>query len=170
MPAKKRILILIEADFQDMEAMYPYYRLKEAGFEVIVAGSEKKAYKGKYGYPIMADGVIDSYKAKDFDAVVIPGGWAPDYMRRNTAMVDFVREMDQKGKVIASICHGAWMLCSANILKGRTITCFSAIKDDVVNAGATYFDKEVVVDKNIITSRRPDDLPSFCREIIKALS
>jgi len=166
----KKVLILVEVEFQDMEAMYPYYRLKEAGFEVKVAGSDAKVYKGKYGYPLKTDGKIDDFKVDDFDAVVIPGGWAPDYMRRNKVMVDFVKEMNEKGKVVAAICHAASLLVSADILKNRKMTCFMAVKDDAVNAGANFVDEEVVVDKNLITSRTPDDLPAFCREIIKALS
>ena len=166
----KKILILVEHDFQDMEAMYPYYRLKEAGFEVKVAGTGEKIYKGKHGYPIETDGKIDDFKADDFDCIVIPGGWAPDYMRRNKAMVAFVKEMDEKGKVVAAICHAASLLVSADILKNKRMTCFMAVKDDAVNAGANFVDQEVVVDKNLITSRKPDDLPAFCKEIIKALS
>lgn len=165
----KKVLILVEADFQDMEAMYPYYRLKEAGFEVKVAGSSAKVYKGKYGYPMETDGKIEDFNADDFDCIVIPGGWAPDYMRRNKKMVDFVAKMNKEGKIIAAICHAPSLLVSANILKGKKMTCFSAIKDDVTNAGANFVDEEVIVDKNLITSRKPDDLPAFCREIIKAL-
>ena len=165
----KKVLILVEQDFQDMETMYPYYRLKEAGFEVKVAGSEAKVYKGKYGYSIGTDGKIEDFNADDFDCVVIPGGWAPDYMRRNPKMVHFVKEMNEKNKVVAAICHAASLLVSADVLKGKKMTCFMAVKDDAVNAGANFVDKEVVVDKNLITSRVPDDLPAFCREIIKAL-
>ena len=167
----KKVLILVEKDFQDMEAMYPYYRLKEAGFDVKAAGAGEKIYTGKYGYSIKTDGKIEDFKAKDFDAVVIPGGWAPDFMRRNKAMIDFVKAMNDKGKIIAAICHAASLLVSANVLKGRKMTCFMAVKDDAINAGANYnyIDKEVVVDGNLITSRMPDDLPAFCREIIKAL-
>lgn len=166
---EKKVIISVEKDFQDMEAMYPYYRLKEAGFEVKVAGSKKMTYKGKFGYPIETDGKIEDFNAKDFDCVVIPGGWAPDFMRRNKGMVDFVKEMDDKGKVIAAICHAASLLVSADILKDKKMTCFMAVKDDVINAGANYVDEEVAVDGNLITSRQPDDLPAFCREIIKAL-
>src|SRR3990167_7159349 len=141
----------------------------EEGADVVVAGTGEKTYKGKNGYPLEVDGNIKDYKAKDFDAVVIPGGFAPDKLRRYEEVLEFVREMNKSGKVIASICHGPWVLVSAGILKGKKVTCVSAIKDDVMNAGAKYFDKEVVVDGNIITSRMPDDLGAFCREIIKAL-
>ena len=166
----KKVIILAEKSFQDMEALYPYYRLKEAGFRVTVAGTGEKTYHGKNGHPINTDGHIKNFKPNNFDCVIIPGGWAPDYLRRNKDMVKFVRQMNEKKKVVASICHGASLLISADIVKGRTLTCYFAVKDDVINAGANYVDKEAVVDKNLITSRKPSDLPAFCREIIKKLS
>jgi len=166
----KRVAILAENLYQEMELWVPYYRLKEAGAAVKVIGTgSAKSYTSKHGYPVTVDAPADEVKAKDFDAVVIPGGYAPDMMRRSTAMVGLVREAFQQGKVVAAICHAGWMLCSAGILKGKTATCFHAIKDDMVNAGARYVDEEVVVDGNLITSRKPDDLPAFCREIVKAL-
>ena len=166
----KRIAILAENLYQEMELWVPYYRLKEVGATVKVIGTgSAKSYTSKHGYPVAVDAAADEVKAKDFDAVVIPGGYAPDLMRRSTAMVGLVREAFQQGKVVAAICHAGWMLCSAGILKGKTATCFHAIKDDMVNAGARYVDEEVVVDGNLITSRKPDDLPAFCREIVKAL-
>ncbi len=166
----KRIAILAENLYQEMELWVPYYRLKEAGAAVKVIGTgSAKSYTSKHGYPVAVDAAADEVKAKDFDAVVIPGGYAPDLMRRSTAMVGLVREAFQQGKVVAAICHAGWMLCSAGILKGKTATCFHAIKDDMVNAGARYVDEEVVVDGNLITSRKPDDIPAFCREIVKAL-
>ena len=163
------VIILCERDFQDAEVIYPYYRMKEAGHAVKLAGSGEKQYRGKYGYVLTMDGDISRFRHGSFDAVIIPGGWAPDYLRRNRKMVDFVKGMSENGKVVASICHGASLLVSAGILKGRTMTCFEAVKDDAIAAGAHYVDKEVVVDKNLITSRKPDDLPAFCREILKAL-
>jgi protease I len=165
----KKILILIEAEFQDLEALYPFYRLKEENFDVKVAGSKNKVYKGKYGYPLETDGSIEDFNPDDFDAIVIPGGWAPDFMRRNQNMIDFVKAANGKNKIIAAICHAGWMLASSGACKGKKVTCFSAIKDDLINAGAIYEDKEVVVDKNLITSRKPDDLPAFCKEIINQL-
>src|SRR3989338_239457 len=165
----KKVMVLVDTDFNDMEAVYPYYRMIEEGFNVTVAGSKDVAYHGKYGWPMKTDGKIESYNADDFDAVIIPGGWAPDYMRRNPAMVNFVREMNGQGKIIAAICHAGWMLASSGACKGRKVTSFFAIKDDMKNAGAEWVDEEVVVDGNIITSRKPDDLPAFCREIIKTL-
>lgn len=166
----KKIAILVETTYQDLEVWYPYLRLKEEGAEVLAIGPEKKEYKGKYGYPIKADLSINNAVPQEFDAVVIPGGFAPDYMRRIPKMVDFIRSMYEQRKVVAAICHGGWMLVSADIIRKKTITAFFAIKDDIKNAGAEYVDQEVVRDKNIITSRCPEDLPAFCRTIIEALA
>ena len=164
-----KALILAAENFQDLELLYPKYRLIEEGIEVNVAGVGEKNYKGKYGYPIAVDGNIEDHNPDDFDVVIIPGGFAPDKLRMSQSVLNFIKEMDKQKKTIASICHGAWVLVSANILKGRKVTCYEAIKDDVSNAGAEYEDREVVVDNNLITSRMPDDLPAFCREIITKL-
>ncbi len=166
----KKVIIFAENIYEDLELWYPKLRLTEEGAKVVAAGTGEKAYKGKNGYPLEVDGNIKDYKANDFDAVIIPGGFAPDRLRRYKEVLDFVREMHKDGKVIAAICHAGWVLASAGIVKGKKVTCVSAIKDDMVNAGAYYSDKEVVVDGNIITSRMPSDLPAFCREIIRALS
>lgn len=167
----KKIVILVETHYQDLEVWYPYYRLKEEGAKVILAGTGSATnYVGKYGYPLKVDSTAGQLKAKNIDAVIIPGGWAPDFLRRENSVLKFVREMDRSGKIVAAICHAGWVLASANIVRGRTITCFFAIKDDMVHAGAKFIDQEVVVDKNFITSRTPDDLPAFCREIVRALS
>ena len=165
-----KAIIFAENYYEDLELWYPKLRLSEEGISVIVAGTGEKTYKGKNGYPLDVDGSIRDYNAKDFDAVIIPGGWAPDKLRRYKEVLDFVRDMHKSNKIIAAICHAPWVLASAGIIKGRKLTCVSAIKDDIINAGAQYFDKEVVVDKNIITSRMPSDLGAFCREIIKALN
>ena len=165
----KKILILAEDHYEDLELWYPKLRLTEAGMAVTVAGTGEKTYKGKNGYPVEVNGNIQDYKAKDFDAVVIPGGFAPDKLRRYKEVLDFVRDMNSSKKVVAAICHAGWVLASAGIAKGKKLTCFSAIKDDLVNAGAMYVDSEVVVDGNLITSRKPADLPAFCREILNAL-
>ncbi len=162
-------MILAENIYEDLELWYPKLRLIEEGAKVVVAGTGEKFYKGKNGYPLEVDGSIKDYKAKDFDAVIVPGGFAPDKLRKYKEVTDFVADIQKQNKVVASICHGAWVLVSAKILKGKKVTCFSAIKDDVINAGAQYLDKEVVVDGKMITSRKPEDLPAFCREIIKAL-
>lgn len=166
----KKIVILVEHHYQDLEVWVPYYRLQEEGAKVIFAGTgSAQNYVGKYGYPVKAEQTTDKLKAKDFDGVIIPGGWAPDFLRRYDSALEFVREMDQAGKIVAAICHAGWVLASAGIVQGRTLTCFSAIKDDLIHAGAKVVDQEVVVDKNLITSRTPDDLPAFCRAIIKGL-
>lgn len=165
----KKVIIFAENYYEDLELWYPKIRLTEEGAKVIVAGTGEKTYKGKNGYPLEVDGNIKDYKPKDFDAVIVPGGYAPDRLRRYKEVLDFVKEMHKNGKVVSAICHGPWVLVSAGVLKGKKLTCVNAIKDDVINAGAEYFDKEVIVDNNIITSRMPNDLPAFCREIIKAL-
>lgn len=165
----KRAAILVEDLYQDQEVWYPYYRLKEAGADVVFVGTGKKDYKGKYGYPLTADTSIEEVSASLFDGVIVPGGYAPDLLRRSPAVIRFVTEAHQQGKVIGAICHAGWVLCSAGILRGKTVTCFSAIRDDVVNAGATYVDRDVVRDGQLITSRKPDDLPAFVRTIIDAL-
>jgi protease I len=165
----KTVAVLVEKDYQDLEVWYPALRLKEEGASVKFIGTSQLEYKGKFGYPVTADATIEKVRAEDFDAVVIPGGWAPDFLRRYESVLEFVRRMDKAGKVVAAVCHAGWVLASADIVRGRSVTCFSAIKDDVKNAGARYVDQEVAVDKNLITSRKPEDLPAFCRAIIAAL-
>ena len=167
----KRVAILAENMYQEMELWVPYYRLKEEGAEVQVVGAGGvKSYASKHGYPVNVDVQAEQVNAVEYDAVVVPGGFAPDLMRRSPAMVKLVREAFEHGKVVAAICHAGWMPVSAGILKGKRATSFFSIKDDLVNAGATWVDQEVVVDGNLITSRKPDDLPAFCREIVKALA
>ncbi|MFY9586952.1 MAG: type 1 glutamine amidotransferase domain-containing protein [Actinomycetota bacterium] len=166
----KKVVILSGPDYEDMELQYPLYRLKEEGAEVVVAGIGAESYKGKKGYPVTVDAQITDLNAKDFDAVVIPGGYAPDHMRRSEELLAFVREIHDQGKTVAAICHAPWVAVSAGILKGRRVTCVPAIKDDVMNAGADYVDEPVVVDGNLITSRRPDDLPVFLPAIIESIS
>jgi len=166
----KKVAILVENLYEDLEFWYPYYRLKEAGAEVTVVGTgSADAYEGKHGLEAKPQTTADKVSSKDFDGLVIPGGYSPDYMRRNQAMVALVKSMNDEGKPIAAICHAGWMLVSAGVAKGRTMTCFSSIKEDVVNAGAKYVDKSVVTDRNLITSRFPADLPDFCRELIAML-
>ncbi|HEY8476119.1 MAG TPA: type 1 glutamine amidotransferase domain-containing protein [Chloroflexota bacterium] len=164
----KRVAILAENNYEDLELWYPLYRLKEAGAEVVVVGAAE-SHTSKHGYPVKVDLHADQADASRFDAVIIPGGYAPDLMRRHASMVRLVRDAFNAGKVVAAICHAGWMLVSADVLRGKTATCFFSIKDDVVNAGAKYVDQEVVRDGNLITSRMPKDLPAFCREIIGAL-
>ena len=165
----KRIAILVEDLYQDQEVWYPFYRLTEAGAEVVVVGTGKAEYKSKHGYPIAASVSADQVSAGDFDGIIVPGGYAPDLLRRLPAVVKLVKEANAQGKLIGAICHAGWVLVSADVLRGKTATCFSAIKDDVVNAGARYVDRAVVRDGNLITSRKPDDLPAFMRTIIEAL-
>lgn len=166
----KRVAVLAENFYEDLELWYPVLRLREAGADVKIIGPKADTYQSKHSYPAKADAGIDEVSASDFDAVVIPGGYSPDHMRRHPKMVDLVREAAQQGKVVAAICHAGWMLASAGVIKGKRVTCYFSIKDDVVNAGGEYEDSEVVQDANIITSRQPDDLPAFCRTIISALS
>lgn len=165
----KRIAVLVEDLYQVLEVWYPYLRLREEGFEPVLVGTGKKSYKSKEGYPADEEMPVQKARAADFDAVVIPGGYAPDMLRCYPEVNALVKEMNSQGKTIACICHGGWVLCSTGILRGRTVTGFSAIKDDLINAGAAFLDKEVVVDKNLITSRNPFDLPAFCRELIAQL-
>lgn len=166
---KKSAVVLIADDYQDLEVWYPILRMKEAGWHVVSAGTDgKRVYKGKFGYPISVDTTVEEVRAKDFDVVVIPGGWAPDYIRRNESALELVRDLDKAHKVVAAICHAGWVLASAGILAKRRCTSFFAIKDDVVNAGAEWLDAEVVIDRNLITSRKPDDLPAFCKAILES--
>jgi len=165
----KKIAILLEQLYEDPEFWYPYYRFLEEGAEVTVIAPEVKEYPSKYGYPAKSDLAARDADTADFDAVIVPGGYSPDHMRRSPDMVNFVSEMNKKDKIIAAICHGPWMLASAGAVKDCEITAFFSIKDDLVNAGARFVDSEVVRDGNIITSRTPKDLPAFCREIIAAL-
>ena len=166
----KRVAVLVENLYQELEVWYPVLRMREAGAEVTIVGTGAPVYSSKYGYEVRADKSAEQVDASDLDAIIIPGGYAPDRMRLHKPMVDLVREMSRRGKVVAAICHGGWMLSSANILRGKKVTGYIAIKDDLVNAGASYEDSEVVRDGNLITSRKPDDLPAFCRAILEALS
>ncbi|MBI2885210.1 MAG: type 1 glutamine amidotransferase [Candidatus Omnitrophica bacterium] len=166
----KRVAILVEDLYQDQEVWYPYFRLIEAGVEALVVGTNKKEFKSKHGYPITANVTVDKVSSKQFDALIVPGGYAPDILRRYPEVITLVKEMDREGKLIGAICHAGWVLCSADVLRGKTATCFFAIKDDLVNAGATYVDRDVVRDRNLITSRKPEDLPAFMRTFLAALA
>lgn len=167
----KKVLLLVEETYNDREFWYPYYRLQEAGARVTVVGPVAgMQYAGAAGIKATADKGCKEVRAADYDGLVIPGGYAPDRMRRHPEMVRLVKEMAMSGKVVAAICHAGWMLASAEVIAGRTVTGFFAIKDDLVHAGARYVDEEVVVDGNLITSRTPDDLPAFLRAIITQLA
>jgi protease I len=166
----KRAAVLVEQMYQEMEVWYPIYRLREAGCRVTTLGPEAgQSYSSKLGYPVKSDKAVRDVKADDLDLLIIPGGYAPDHMRRCDAMIRLVSTMAEQGKPVAAICHGPWMLCSTQALKGRKATCFFAIKDDVINAGGKYVDAEVVRDGNIITSRKPDDLPAFMQTVIQTV-
>ena len=154
----KKVAILVETLYNELEFWYPYYRLKEAGAQVTVVGSgSAETYKSKVGLPVKVDTPAAKVTAADFDGVVIPGGYAPDHMRRYPAMVSLVKGVAEAGKLVAAICHAGWMLISADVIRSRTITSYFSIKDDMVNAGANWVDKDVVVDENLVTSRTPDD-------------
>ncbi len=167
---RRKIAILVEDLYQVLEVWYPLLRLQEAGIEVTTIGTgNKSTYGSKEGYPITVDTSIQKAKVTDFDGVIIPGGYAPDILRRYDEVVAFVKRLYLDGRVVAAICHGGWLLVSAGIIKDQQVTCFYAIKDDLIAAGGHYVDREVVVDQNLITSRKPEDLPRFVQEIIKLI-
>lgn len=163
----KRVAMLAEENYEDLELWYPVLRMREAGAVVQIVGTgSASTYASKHGYPATVNTAANEVSAADFDAVIVPGGFAPDRLRRYPAVLKLVREAHAQGKVVAAICHAGWVLISAGILRGKRATCVPAIKDDVVNAGAIYLDEEVVVDGNLVTSRTPADLPAFCRALI----
>jgi len=166
----KKVALMVDEMYQVVEVWYPYYRLCEAGIEVdFVAAEAKKEYHSKEGYPCVSDIAAGDADADDYACMIVPGGFAADYMRRNSAVIKFANDMVNADKVIAAVCHGGWLLCSTQAYKGKKATCFMAIKDDIINAGAEYVDAECVVDGNLITSRKPEDLPAFCKAVLKAL-
>jgi len=166
----RSVLIFAGPQYEDLELWYPKIRLEEEGAQTLVAGLGEPVYIGKKGYPVTVDRSVDDLDAEAYDGLVIPGGYAPDHMRRSEKLLSITRAIATAGKPVAFICHAAWVPISAGLLKGRKATCVRAIKDDVVNAGAIYLDEPVVVDGNLISSRTPADLPAFCRAIIQALT
>jgi len=168
----KKIAILVDNLYQEMEVWYPLFRFQEAGATVITVGAKAgETYTSKLGYPVKSQMAYDDARASDFDGVVVPGGFAPDLIRRHPKANQFVHDMNAHGKLVAAICHGPWVLCSAHgLLRSRKATSFFAIKDDVVNAGAHWVDEEVVVDNNLVTSRKPEDLPAFCKASMQVLT
>ena len=169
--AGKRIAIMLDQEYQELEVWYPYYRLREEGADVtLVAPRAQETYPSKLGYPCVSDAAAGAVSGGDFHAVIVPGGWCPDFMRRDEAMIRFIRQCVEAGIVLAAICHGGWMLCCTGALRGRRATSFVAIKHDMINAGCEWLDEECVVDGNLITARKPDDLPAFCRAIIDKLA
>jgi protease I len=165
----RRVAILAAQQYEDLELWYPKLRLEEAGAAVVVAGLGDGSYPSKHGYPADTDAVIDDLDAADFDGVIVPGGWAPDYLRRSEAVKRFVAEVGRRGGLVAAICHGGSVLISAGVAKGRRVTSVPAIKDDMVNAGAEWLDAPVVVDGSLVTSRNPRDLTSFMPAVIAVL-
>jgi protease I len=167
----KRVAVFVDQAYQELEVWYPLLRLKEAGVEVVTFGpSAGQIVTSKLGYPVKADRGYDQLNAADFDGVVVPGGWAPDYIRRRHEPVEFVAAMDRGGKLVAAVCHGPWVLCYADVLRGRRATGFFAIRTDMVNAGCLFEDAEVVIDGNLVTSRKPEDLPAFLRGCLQVLA
>jgi protease I len=166
----KSVLLFVDEIYEDLELWYPKIRMEEAGFKTSVAGFEAgKVYHGKHGYPCRADMAFEQVHTSSFDALIIPGGYAPDKIRRYPKALHIVKEMHEAKKTIAFICHAGWVPISAKILKGKRVTGFSAIQDDLENAGAHYADHPVVVDGHLISSRTPKDLPAFCKAILGAL-
>ena len=166
----KKIAILAENFYEDLELWYPFYRLKEEGAQITVVGTGKESYRGKHGLEVTPDMNVSDATPQQFDAVVIPGGYSPDHMRRHPRLLQLVRQMAEAGKVVAFICHAGWVPISAGIVRGRRVTSFHSIRDDLTNAGAHWVDEEVVRDENLISSRSPADLPAFCRAIIEAMA
>jgi deglycase len=165
-----RVAVLAENLYQELELWYPVLRLREAGVAVTIVGSTAgEVYASKLGYPAVAEAGIDDVTADDFDAVIVPGGFSPEYLRRNPAFVDFVRAIDERGDPVAAICHAGWLLATADIVKGRAVTSVPVIKDDVIHAGGDWKNEPVVVDGNLITSQLPNDLPQFLEQILAAL-
>ncbi|MDC3417087.1 type 1 glutamine amidotransferase domain-containing protein [Aquibacillus salsiterrae] len=167
----KKVIALIEDDFEDLELWYPVLRLREEGTTVDLVGKEaNKKYVGKYGVPAESDKAFVDVDPNDYDAILVPGGWAPDKLRRYPEVLAFVKHMDEYNKLIGQICHAGWVLISADILKGRKVTSTPGIKDDMTNAGATWVDQAVVIDGHLISSRRPPDLPPYVKAFADKLA
>ena len=166
----KRILAFVDDIYEDLELWYPKLRLEEEGWRVTLAGPKSGTpYKGKHGYPCTSDAAIADVRAADFDALLVPGGFMPDKLRRDPKVLQLVRDFDAAKKPIAFICHAGWILISANILRGRRATSTVGIKDDMENAGAIWTDEPLVVDGNLISSRTPVDLPVFAKAFVDAI-
>ena len=167
----KTVACLVDHEFEDLELWGPVMRCREEGAEVHFVGPEAhKVYKGKYGVPAESDRDYSQLNAADYDGVLVPGGWAPDKIRRSADVQQFIRDLDQANKPIGQICHAGWVLISAKILEGRKVTSTPGIRDDMENAGATWVDEEVVVDGNLISSRRPPDIPRYARAFVDLLA
>lgn len=166
----KTILILVGPDYEDLEVWYPKLRLEEAGYETKLAGIGEASYRGKHGYPARMDGDVRDFPASELAGVLAPGGWAPDKLRRDLEVLTRVREVHAAGKLVATICHGPWILISAGIVRGRTLTSTVGIRDDVINAGAVWVDRPSVIDGNIVSARVPSDLPAFGVAMLEVLA
>jgi protease I len=167
----KRILTFVDDIYEDLELWYPKLRLIEAGASVVVAGPKAAhRYEGKNGYPCQSDAAIEAMEDRDFDGLVIPGGFMPDKLRRNAKVLDLTRGFSNSGKLVAAICHGGWIPISAGVYRGVRVTGSPGIKDDLVNAGALWEDAAAVVDRHFVSSRKPDDLPEFCKAILLVMA
>lgn len=166
----KKILMLVDELYEDLELHYPKIRLEEEGISVVVVGLEKKVYHGKKGLSVESDMTYDQINMDEYSGVIIPGGFAPDFLRRYDQVLNILKKYNNEHKLIAFICHAGWVPISANILRGRKATSFVAIKDDMVNAGALWEDSSVVIDNNLVSSRTPIDLGDFCKGILQVLS
>ncbi|HVP68192.1 MAG TPA: type 1 glutamine amidotransferase domain-containing protein [Anaeromyxobacteraceae bacterium] len=164
------VLILVGPEYEDLEVWYPKLRLEEAGLEVKLAGLGEREYRGKHGYPCRVDGHVRDFPAAGLAGIVAPGGWAPDRLRRDPEVLQRVREVHAGGAMVATICHGPWVLVSAGIVRGRRLTSTAGIRDDLVNAGAEWVDAPAVVDGNIVSSRTPADLPAFGKAMLGVLA
>jgi protease I len=163
-------LILVGPEYEDLEVWYPKLRLEEAGYVVKFAGLGESSYTGKHGYPLTSDGTVGDYAASSLCGLLAPGGWAPDRIRRDPEVLQRVREVHAHGKLIATICHGPWILISAGILRGRKLTSTVGIRDDVLNAGAEWIDQPAVTDGNLVSARVPKDLPAFAKAMLAVLA
>ena len=164
----KKILAFVDENYEDLELLYPVLRLREAGYEVVVAGDEAgKLFHGKHGYPVKSDADFRKINPDDFDGVVVPGGGAPDRLRRHKEVSEILRNLDARGRTIATICHAGHVLVTADLLKGRKITSFYSIRPEMEFAGGIWSDESVVVDRNFVSSRTPADLPDFMREVVR---
>ena len=167
----KRVLAFVGEQYEDLELWYPKLRLQEAGATVVVAGpAEGATYSGKHGYPCVADARLSDLEAGSFDGLLVPGGFMPDKLRRDSHVLQLVRDFHEAQKLIAAICHGGWIPISAGVYRGVEVTGSLGIKDDLINAGAIWRDAPVVVDRHFISSRKPDDLPAFAGAMVECLS
>jgi protease I len=167
----KKVIQLVSDDFEDLELWYPVLRMREEGAEVVIAGEKAdETYIGKYGVPIVSDVSFHDIDPNQYDAILVPGGWSPDKLRRYSDILSMLQTMNEQQKPIGQICHAGWVLISAKILNGKKVTSTPGIMDDMMNAGAEWVDEAVVVDGNLVSSRRPPDLPDYMREFIKVLA